>query len=125
MTKNKLLVPLFIIPIVLLLFFILFSTSQIVPFLDILFYLGLVLLVIGSVLLIIQEGFFTAFLKNSRRFFSAVNKREQAIQHGEGKGGEAGTYIKRFPFLTSLLSLGGYYFVLSVAASFVVVYFGR
>ena len=111
-------------------FVILFSTvfmapKYIVVLLDLFFYIGIVLLLIGSVLLIIQGGFFTRFLNNSRRFYSTLSKREQVIQDVEGKNGETPSYSKKFPLLTYILPLGAFYFSLSLIGSIITVQLGR
>ncbi|KAA0966271.1 DUF3899 domain-containing protein [Sporosarcina sp. ANT_H38] len=111
-------------------FVILFSTAFIAPkyivvLLDLFFYIGIFLLLIGSVLLIIQDGFFTRFINNSRRFYSSLSKREQVIQEVEGKNGEAPNYSKNFPILTYILPLGAFYFSLSLIGSIIAVQVGR
>lgn len=111
-------------------FLILFSTAffapkYIVVLLDLLFYIGIIMLLIGSVLLIIQDGFFTRFINNSRRFYSTLSKREQVIQEVEGKNGGNPSYSKKFPLLTYILPLGAFCFSLSVIGSIITVHLGR
>jgi len=125
MKKKSLVVSFCITSIV-----ILFSTAFIAPnyivvLLDLFFYIGIIMLLIGSVLLIIQDGFFTRFLNNSRRFYSTLSKREQVIQDVEGKHVENVSYKKNFPSLTYILPIGTFYFSLSLIGSIITVQLGR
>lgn len=111
-------------------FIILFSTVFMAPkytvlLLDLFFYIGIVLLLFGSALLIVQGGFFTSFLNNSRRFYSTLSKREQVIQDVEGKNRETQSYSKKFPLLSYILPLGAFYFSLSLIGSIIIVQSGR
>jgi len=106
-------------------FVILFSTvfmapKYIVVLLDLFFYIGIIMLLIGSVLLIIQDGFFTRFLNNSRRFYSTLSKCEQIIQDVENA-----SYLRKIPLLTYILPIGAFYFSLSLIGSIITVQLGR
>lgn len=125
MKKNNLFLSFCIISFVSLLSTAFMAPTYIVVLLDLFFYIGIVLLLIGSVLLIIQGGFFTRFLNNSRRFYSTLSKREQVIQDVEGKHGETPSYSKKFPLLTYILPLGAFYFSLSLIGSLITVQLGR
>ena len=125
MKKNSLFLS-FCITSFIILFSIVFMTPKYtVLLLDLFFYIGIFLLLIGSALLIIQGGFFTSFLNNSRRFYSTLSKREQVILDVEGKNGETPSYSKKFPILSYILPLGAFYFSLSLIGSIIIVQSGR
>lgn len=125
MKKNSLFLSFCITSFVILCSTAFIAPKYIVVLLDLFFYIGIVLLLIGSVLLIIQGGFFTRFLTNSSRFYSSLSKREQVIQDVEGKNGESPSYSKKFPLLTHILPLGAFYFSLSLIGSIITVQLGR
>ncbi|QUW22969.1 DUF3899 domain-containing protein [Sporosarcina sp. Marseille-Q4063] len=107
-----------------LLFFcmLLFSSTNLVHLLDFIFYIGLVLLLIGSVMLILQAGFFNAFITTSKHFFSTISKREQSIRRFEGKNRGKASYKKEYPLLKKILLLGVVYFSFSLIGSIVIVF---
>jgi hypothetical protein len=125
MRKYNWLFSFYTVSILILLFTAFISPRHIIALLDSFFYIGIVLLLIGSVLLIIQGGFFTRFLNNSRRFYSTISKREQVIQNVEGKIGETSSYSKTFPLLTYILPIGVFYFLVSLVGSIITVQLGR
>lgn len=125
MRKNILFFSFCIASFLIIFFTAFISTKYIVALLDLYFYIGIVLLLIGSILLIIQGGFFTRFLNNSRRFYSTISKREQVIQYVERKSGETSSYSKKFPLLTYILPLGIFCFLLSLIGSVITVQLGR
>jgi len=124
--KNKKLILSFCITSFVILFSTVFMAPKyIVILLDLFFYIGIIMLLIGSVLLIIQDGFFTRFFNNSRRFYSTLSKREQVIQDVEGKHVENASYLRKFPLLTYILPIGAFYFSLSLIGSIITVQLGR
>jgi hypothetical protein len=125
MRKYNWLFSFYTVSILILLFTAFISPRHIIALLDLFFYIGIVMLLIGSVLLIIQGGFFTRFLNNSRRFYTMISKREQVIQNVEGKIGETSSYSKTFPLLTYILPIGVFYFLVSLVGSIITVQLGR
>lgn len=125
MKKKSLVLSFYITSFVILFSTVFMAPKYIVVLLDLFFYIGIIMLLIGGVLLIIQDGFFTRFLNNSRRFYSTLSKREQVIQDVEGKHGENLSYLKKFPLLTYILPLGAFYFSLSLIGSIITVQLGR
>ena len=109
-----------------LLFFctLLFTSTNLVHLLDFIFYIGLLLLIIGSVMLILQAGFFNAFISTSKHFFSTISKKEQSIRHFEGKNSEKASYKKEYPHFKKILLLGAVYFSFSLIASIAIVFLG-
>ena len=103
---------------------LLFSSTNLVHLLDFIFLIGLLFLVIGSVMLILQAGFFNAFISTSKHFFSTINKREQSIRRYEGKNSEKASYKKEYPSFKKILLLGAVYFSFSLIASITVVFLG-
>ncbi|AMQ06998.1 MULTISPECIES: DUF3899 domain-containing protein [Sporosarcina] len=125
MKKKSLLLSFCITSFVILFSTVFMAPKYIIILLDLFFYIGIIMLLIGSVLLIIQDGFFTRFINNSRRFYSTLSKREQVIQDVEGKNGENPSYLKQFPLLAYILPLGAFYFSLSLIGSLITVQLGR
>lgn len=120
--KKFIFTSLFITPILLFFYTLLFSTINLVYLLDIIFYIGLLALLIGSVMLIIQGQFFNAFVSTSKYFFSTINKREQSIRNFEGKSNENVSFKKEYPSIKMILILGALYFSFSLIASIVIIY---
>jgi Domain of unknown function (DUF3899) len=116
----------FLLTAPILLFFctLLVSSTNLVLLLDFIFYIGLFFLVIGSVMLILQAGFFNAFISTSKHFFSTISKREQSIRHFEGKNNGKTSYKKEYPHFKKILLLGAVYFSFSLIASIAIVFLG-
>ncbi|MCZ2259093.1 DUF3899 domain-containing protein [Sporosarcina sp. G11-34] len=119
---RYLLINLLVAPLVLFIFTAVFFSTRIVTSLDFVFYVGLLLLLVGSVMLVLQAGFFNAFISTSKHFFSTISRKEQAIQNFEGKKGEAAVYKKEYPILNTFLVVGGVYCLFSIIGSIAVVY---
>ncbi|WP_147054431.1 DUF3899 domain-containing protein [Sporosarcina luteola] len=109
-------------PFLLYLCTLLFLPSNLVRLLDFIFFSGLFFLMIGSVMLIIQAGFFNAFISSFKHFFSTINKREQAIRGFEGNNREKVSYKKEYPSLKKILLVGVVYFSFGLIASSIVVF---
>lgn len=100
-----------------ILFFISFVISLVLPFflhslwtlakwIDALFLIGLLLLMIYSVMLLIEGQFFTAFFKSTRNFFAKVNKKDQLIQESEKRTTYSVDYHREFPNRNAFLKIG-------------------
>ncbi|KXH80690.1 DUF3899 domain-containing protein [Sporosarcina sp. HYO08] len=113
------------LPVLSIIISVFFFSSSLAIILDIIFYIGLTFLVVGSIFLLVQEGFFAAFIRSSKRFFAAMSKYEQTIRDVEGRSDEPNFYVKRFPFVKMLFVMGAFYFLLSTVASLLYFYFGR
>ncbi|MCG7344032.1 DUF3899 domain-containing protein [Sporosarcina sp. ACRSL] len=123
--KKLLFTTLLTAPFLLCFSMLLFSSStNLVHLLDVIFLIGLFFLVIGSVMLVLQAGFFNAFISTSKHFFSTINKREQSIRQFEGKNSKKTAYKKEYPSLKKILLLGAVYFSFSLIASITVVFLG-
>lgn len=114
-----------IAPLLLCVCTLLFSPTNLVRLLDFIFFSGLLFLMIGSVLLILQAGFFNAFISTSKHFFSTINKREQAIRSFEGNNRGKTSYKKEYPSLKKILLVGAVYFSFGLIASSIVVFLGN
>ncbi|WP_445678317.1 DUF3899 domain-containing protein [Psychrobacillus sp. FSL H8-0510] len=72
---------------------------------DTLFNFSLILTVIGSIMLVIQGGFFSAIIKSFKMFFQKTNRVERVIEEIEGKKENLSpyklTFKLTFPFLFS------------------------
>ncbi|TCP29975.1 uncharacterized protein DUF3899 [Scopulibacillus darangshiensis] len=62
-----------------------YHSWQLVSWVNIIFYIGLIYLVVGSILLILSGHFFTAFIYSCKRFFRIASRKEQVIQEVEGR----------------------------------------
>ncbi|MFC5604745.1 DUF3899 domain-containing protein [Sporosarcina koreensis] len=102
----------------------LFSSANFIRLLDYIFLIGLLFLIIGSVMFILQAGFFNAFISSSKHFFSTINSREQTILRYEGKNSETASYQKEYPSFKKILLLGAVYFSFSLIGSTAVVFLG-
>ncbi|MGN7385426.1 DUF3899 domain-containing protein [Sporosarcina sp. SAFN-015] len=122
--KKLFFASLLTVPFLLSICTLLFSPMNLVHLLDIIFFIGLFFLLIGSVIVVIQAGFFNAFISSSKHFFSTVNKREQSIRSFEGKNSEKLGYKKEYPSIKHILLLGAVYFSFSLVASIIVVTLG-
>lgn len=122
--KKSIFASLLTVPVLLFFYSLLFSSANLVQLLDVIFYIGLVLLIIGSVMLILQGGFFNAFISTTKHFFSTISKREQAVQRYEGKSSAKVSYKKEYPLSKYVLWLGAVYFLFSLIASIAIVFLG-
>lgn len=90
-----------------------------------LFILGLVMLLVGCVLILVAGQFFTAFLHSWNRFFTT--NKEKVIQEIEGteKGESVSTFNQRFPSSKTFIRLGLSFCLVSLLFSILIVYFFR
>ncbi len=109
------------LPVLIFVYMFMNSSTNLILLLDIIFYIGLILLVIGSVLLIIHGGFFNAFISTTKHFFSTISKKEQAVKLFSGEKSSKASYKKEYPASKHILLIGGFYFLFGVIASIVVV----
>ncbi|MFD1929639.1 DUF3899 domain-containing protein [Sporosarcina siberiensis] len=123
--RKVLLITLLMAPPVLFMTFMYSFKGNIIPLLDMLFYIGLLLSITSGILFILQEQFFNAFISNSKHFFSKISKQKQLIEQIEGKKEHRTTYKKHYPYLKYILVLGVFYCSFSLIASIAVVYLGR
>ncbi|MBE1553284.1 DUF3899 domain-containing protein [Sporosarcina limicola] len=117
--KDRSLILLAIIFTVSVSILLLFFSESIIYFFDGIFYIGLILLIIGSVLMLIQAEFFNAFVKSSKYFFSAVSKKEQVIRDVESRKINTTSYKRQFSITNYFLLLGLLYCVISLIGSIV------
>lgn len=92
---------------------------------NILFYMGMIYLLIGSVLIILRGNFFTAFIHSVKHFFSIINKKEQIIREIEGKKVDKLIYNDNFPPPNLWIITGLSFCLVSLIISLIIVYFGR
>ena len=121
--KKLLFISLLTAPFLLCFLTLLFSSTNLVHLLDLIFYIGLLFLLIGSVMLILQVGFFNAFISTSKHFFSTISKSEQSIRRFEGKNSGKASYKREYPNFKKILLLGAVYFSFSLIASIAIVFF--
>ncbi|CAM3251694.1 DUF3899 domain-containing protein [Filibacter tadaridae] len=122
---NRLVTIFSFIPLLIFLLVRLLSPSKMIHFLNGTFYIGLLFLVVGSALTLIQGGFFNAFARNSKRFFSTLSKKEQVIREVHQQKAQANGYERSFPVTKYILLLGCIYCLIGVAGSIAFSYFGR
>ncbi|MCM3239271.1 DUF3899 domain-containing protein [Heyndrickxia oleronia] len=92
---------------------------------NILFYIGIVILLIGCVLIIIRGNFFSAFIYSCKRFFLSINKKEQIIQETEGRQVEPPSVNRQVPSPKPWIINGFSFCILSLLLSLLMVYSGR
>ncbi|KQL55110.1 hypothetical protein AN964_17415 [Heyndrickxia shackletonii] len=90
-----------------------------------LFYLGLIYLLIGSIILVWSSNFFSAFIHSFKHFFRVINKKEQIIQEIEGKVIEYYPTQKKPIPPKPWIYIGLCYCLISILFSLQIVYFGR
>ena len=119
-----------------LLFITSFSVSLFVPsllhrlwsigeWMDSLFLIGLLLLIIFSIMILIEADFFTAFIKSFKHFFARVNKKEEVLREIEKRTSNEIVFRKNFPSRKSFFEIGIFYCAISLLISTVIYYFGR
>ena len=111
------------LPLLVIVFISLF-TNQIIFLLNAIFYIGLFLLIIGGVLMLLQGAFFYSFISTSKRFFSTINKREQAIKKFEGKNSDRVHFKKNYTSFKYFILFGFIYCLFSLIASIIIVRVG-
>ena len=93
--------------------------------LDSLFLVGLLLLVIYAIMILIEAEFFIAFIKSFKHFYGRINKKEQLIRESEIRSNVTVSYRKIFPSRKSFLQIGFIFCTVSLLASTAIYYFGR
>jgi len=118
---------LFIISIIASLFmsFILDSSFTSRTWLDSLFLVGLVLLLISSVLSLIEGRFFTAFISSFRHVYATVSRKEGVIRESEKRVNGPISFQNKFPSKISYFKIGISLCIVSLVASTLLYYFGR
>lgn len=112
-------------PLLLFIFTRLLFANHTIFLLNTIFYIGLLLLIIGGILIILQGAFFQTFISTSKKFFSTINPREQAIENFEGKKTEVVHYKKNYANLKYFLLFGLIYCLFSLIASIAIVRIGQ
>lgn len=96
---------------------------NLIMWLDLLFAVGLLLLMTGGALAVANGGFFNAFAHSWETFFSAINKRETIVREAEGRKSRSAARFRRRTFDPAFLIQGGIaYCLLSLMLSFLLVY---
>lgn len=118
---------LFIISIIasLLMSYILDPSFTSRTWLDSLFLVGLVLLLISSVLSLIEARFFTAFISSFRHFYATVSRKEGIIRESERRVNVPVSFQNKFPSKISYFKIGILLCFVSLVASTLLYYFGR
>jgi membrane-bound ClpP family serine protease len=106
--------------------FLLYKSSSISKWLDALFLVGLLLLIISAIMTLIEAQFFIAFIKSFKHFFSRVNKKEQVIREIEKRQNYTTVvYQKKFPSRKLFFVIGILFCFASLLVSSIIYYFGR
>lgn len=105
--------------------YLIYQTLSIYKWLDTLFLVGLLLLVISAILLLIEGQFFNAFINSSKYFFSRVNRREQVIRESELRPDLTVGYQKKYPSRRFFFEIGILFCAVSFVVSTIIYYFGR
>jgi len=104
---------------------LLHHSISLTEWMDSLFLIGLMLLVICAILILIEVDFFGAFIKSFRHFFSRINKKEQVIRESEKRSTDSVVYRKSFPSRKIFLESGMLFCAISLTVSTFIYYFGR
>lgn len=105
--------------------FLLHQSSSFSKWLDSLFLIGLLLLIIYAIMVLIEAEFFNAFIKSFKHFLGRINKKEQLIRESEKRSNNTIIYRKTFPFKKSFFKIGLLFCTVSLLASSAIYYFGR
>lgn len=103
---------------------LLYPSWNISKWLDALFLVGLLLLVISAIMILIEAEFFIAFIKSFKNFFGRINKKEQLIRESE-KRDTMVVYRKNFPSRKLFFQIGILFCTASLLVSSIIYYFGR
>ena len=105
--------------------FLLRPSWSLSKWLDSLFLVGLLLLVIYAIIVLIEAAFFSGFIKSFKHFYGRINKKEQLIRESEKRSTDTVNYKKRFPYKKSFFEIGLLFSIVGFLASAVIYYFGR
>jgi hypothetical protein len=105
--------------------FLLLQSLSLNKWLDSLFLVGLLLLVIYAIMILIEAEFFIAFIKSFKHFYGRINKKEQLIRESEIRSNVTVSYRKVFPTRKSFFQIGLLFCIVSLLASTTIYYFGR
>ena len=105
--------------------FLLQPSWSLSKWLDSLFLVGLLLLVIYAIMLLMEAEFFTAFIKSFKHFYGRINKKEQIIRESEQRSNDVVSYQKSFPNKKSFFEIGIIFCTVGLLVSTAVYYFGR
>ncbi|MBS4171854.1 DUF3899 domain-containing protein [Bacillus sp. FJAT-49736] len=105
--------------------FLVFHHWSLLHWVNVLFYIGLVYLLVGSIIFVWASDFFSAFFHSFKHFLRVISKREQVIQEIEGRA--TGFYPAKKTFIPSKpwIYIGLCYCIVSILFSLKMVYFGR
>lgn len=92
---------------------------------DSIFLVGLLLLIIYAIMVIIEAEFFSSFIKSFKHFYGRINKKEQLIRESEKRSDDSVMYRKSFPSRKSFFEIGLMFCTVSLLASSAIYYFGR
>ena len=105
--------------------FLLHQSWSLSKWLDSLFLIGLLLLIIYAIMVLIEAEFFNAFIKSFKHFLGRINKKEQLIRESEKRSNNTIIYRKYFPSRKSFFEIGLLFCSVSLLASSAIYYFGR
>ena len=105
--------------------FLLHPSWSLSKWLDSLFLVGLLLLVIYAIMVLMEAEFFTAFIKSFKHFYGRINKKEQIIRESEKRSTDIVRYQKSFPYKKSFFEIGLLFCTVGLLVSTAVYYFGR
>ncbi len=105
--------------------FLLHQSWSLSKWLDSLFLVGLLLLVIYAIMILIEAEFFIAFIKSFKHFYGRINKKEQLIRESEIRSNVTVSYRKTFPSRKSFFQIGLLFCTVGLLASTAIYYFGR
>jgi len=105
--------------------FLLHQSWSISKWLDSLFLVGLVLLVICAIMILIEAEFFVAFITSCKHFFARISKKEQVIREIENHSYHKVVYQKSFPSRKFFFEIGIVFCAISLIISTTIYYFGR
>ena len=106
-----------------LLSFLLNGGWSFIHWLDAVFLIGLLLLMAGSVMLLIEGRFFIAFIQSTKNFFAKINKSEQLIRESEKRHADPVDYVKHFPSRKAFFQIGLLFSLASLVLSSAIYFF--
>lgn len=105
--------------------FLLQPSRSLSKWMDYLFLVGLLLLVIYAIMVLMEAEFFTAFIMSFQHFYGRINKKEQIIRESEQRSNDVVSYQKSFPNKKSFFEIGLLFCLVGLLVSTAVYYFGR